>query len=99
METKAEKFAQWVIGITIAYPVLIFLICFFNDPIRNNIMDSITVFCFYLIMPIVVVNWILSVWSLKIKKSTIGFCALICTIIYSLIFGGALYIFTTVKMC
>ncbi|KIC64339.1 hypothetical protein [Chryseobacterium taiwanense] len=99
MKTKAERMAQKVIGITIAYPILFILICLLGSLIGSEIMGYAAVFCFYLIIPILVINWILSVWSLRLEKKPIGFWALSCTIFYSLIFSGLLYVFTTVKMC
>lgn len=91
--------AQKVIGITIAYPILLILIGLFGSLIESEIMGYITFFCFYLIIPILIINWILSIWSLRLEKKAIGFWALSCTIFYSLIFSGLLYVFTTVKMC
>ncbi len=95
MKTKAQILAEWVIGITIAYPVLILLIYF----LRDFIAEPILVFSVYLIIPILIINWILSIWSLKLERKMIEFWALLSTIACTFILCVIFYLLTTVKMC
>ncbi|RXM53646.1 hypothetical protein BOQ64_04720 [Chryseobacterium sp. CH25] len=68
MKTKAQILAQWVIGITIAYPILFFLVCFFKESIPDSAISVLMNFCIYLMIPVLIINWIFSIWSLKLEK-------------------------------
>ncbi|MDR6465004.1 ABC-type enterochelin transport system permease subunit [Chryseobacterium sediminis] len=96
---KARILAQWVIGITIVYPIFIVLVCFFQESIPDAVTSVLVNFCIYLMIPVLIIDWIFSVWSLKLEKKNIGYWALFLTIIYTLLFSIALYLLRTVKMC
>lgn len=96
---KARILAQWVIGITIAYPIFIVLVYFFQESIPDAVTSVLVNFCIYLMIPVFIIDWIFSVWSLKLEKKNIGYWALFLTIIYTFLFSIALYLLRTVKMC
>ncbi len=99
MITKAERLAKWAIIINIAHPVLLILLYFLNGFFSENVTGTIFIFCIYLIIPVLLINWILSIWSLILQRSMKGFWAILFTIIYTCIFVIIFYILTTVKMC
>lgn len=99
LETNAKKLAQWVIGITILYPVSLVFVIFLTNPLSHFTIQKLINIYFYFSIPIFVIDWILTICSLKIERKNIGFLALFFTIIYSTIFLIALYTINTVKMC
>ena len=100
MKSKAQILAQWVIGILLAYPVLIIFIYLFHEYITDSVMSVLVNFCIYILIPMLIVNWILAVWSLKLeRKNRIGYFALVLTILYSVLFLLVLYGANHIKMC
>ncbi|REC60709.1 hypothetical protein DRF65_19915 [Chryseobacterium pennae] len=99
MKTKAQILAEWVIGITVAYPVLILITYFLFDNIKESVTSILVGFCLYSAMPLLIINWVLSIWSLKLKKKMVGFWALFFTIISTFLFVFGFYLMNTVKMC
>lgn len=93
MKTKAEILGKWVIGISIIYPVLmILLFClydFIGDPAASFLFDLLV----YLAVPVIIVDWLLTAWSLTLYKTSLGYVALFFSLLYLLSIAGIIYLF------
>ncbi len=90
---KAEKMARWSIGIITVYISISFILFSLAGLIP---FDIVSLFGF-MVFPVLVITWILSIWSIYIEKTSLGSLALYFCIFFSLailIFIGVLiYLF------
>lgn len=93
MKTKAEKMAGWVIWISILHPVMIILLFLSGDMINYSVGSILLDALVYLVIPIFIIIWILSIWSLRVSKTASGYIALFLSVLYSLSVIGIVYAF------
>lgn len=94
-KTKARKLALWAIGLGVGYPLLFSLMFSLRDTMDRTRFGtefvSLGVTISFLAIPVLILVWVLAVWSLKLRKSELGIFALILAILLLLGLCGILY--------
>lgn len=83
---KAKKLAYWAIGLGIGYllilTIMISWIDFMDRKGSGNSFPTLAIVVYYSVIPVLLLLWILSIWSLKLNRSTPGIIALVLSILY-----------------